>query len=128
MAQQRGITSLVIVLAFACAANAGFAQTQATTTNATQPSGGRDQSAAALAQEASNPFASSWALQLQQNNNWTGMPRGDDRMQSDVEYSAASDPDDSGPDQENPLLINARLERRAGGRAHGGRSRFVGAR
>ena len=33
MAQQKVITSLVVVLAFACAANAGFAQTQATTTN-----------------------------------------------------------------------------------------------
>ena len=88
MAQQRFITSLVVVLAFACAANAGFAQTQATTTNATQTSGGQDQSAAALAQEASNPFASSWALQLQQNNNWTEMPRGDDRtrVQSNLQF------------------------------------------
>jgi hypothetical protein len=88
MAQQRFITSLVVVLAVACAANAGFAQTQATATNATQPSGGKDQSAAALAQEASNPFASSWALQLQQNNNWTEMPRGADhtRMQSNLQF------------------------------------------
>ena len=88
MAQQRFITSLVVVLTFACAANAGFAQTQATATNATQPSGGKDQSAAALAQEASNPFASSWALQLQQNNNWTEMPRGADhtRMQSNLQF------------------------------------------
>ena len=88
MARQRAITSLVVVLAFACVANAGFAQTPATTTNATQASGGKDQSAAALAQEASNPFASSWALQLLQNNNWTGMPRGDDhtRMQSNLQF------------------------------------------
>ena len=45
-----------------------------------------DQSAAALAQQASNPFASSWALQLQQNNNWAEMPRGDDhtRVQSNL--------------------------------------------
>ena len=32
-----------------------------------------------MAQEATNPFASSWAMQLQQNNNWTEMPRGEDR-------------------------------------------------
>ena len=88
MARQRVITSLVVVLAFACVANAGFAQTQATTTNATQQSGSQDQSAAALAQEASNPFASSWALQLQQNNNWTEMPRGGDhtRVQSNLQF------------------------------------------
>ena len=77
MARQRITTSLVVVLAFACAANAGFAQTQATTTNGTQTSGDQGQSAAALAQEASNPFATSWLMQLQQNNNWTEMPRGD---------------------------------------------------
>jgi hypothetical protein len=88
MTRQRFITSVIVVCAFACAANAGFAQTLATTTNATQPSGGQDQSAAALAQEASNPFASSWALQLQQNNNWTEMPRGDDhtRVQSNLQF------------------------------------------
>ena len=39
MAQQRVITSLVVVLAFACVANAGFAQTQATTTSGPQTSG-----------------------------------------------------------------------------------------
>ena len=87
MAQQRVITSLVVVLAFACAANAGFAQTQATTTNGTQTSGDQDQSAAALAQEASNPFASSWLLQLQQNNNWTEMPReSGNRVQSNLVF------------------------------------------
>jgi hypothetical protein len=84
MAQQRVIASLVVVLAFACAANAGFAQTQPTTSSAAERSG--DQSAAALAQQASNPLASSWALQLQQNNNWAEMPRGDDhtRVQSNL--------------------------------------------
>ena len=62
----------------------GLAQTPAT--NGTQPPG--DQSAAALAQQASNPFASSWALQLQQNNNWTEMPRGNDstRVQSGLTF------------------------------------------
>ncbi len=88
MARQKVITGLVVVLAFACAANAGFAQTQATTTNATQTSGGDGQSAAAQAQEASNPFAKSWLMQLQQNNNWTEMPRGDDhtRVQSNLVF------------------------------------------
>ena len=86
MAQQRVITSLVVILAFACGANAGFAQTQPTTTNGPQTPG--DQSAAALAQQASNPLASSWALQLQQNNNWTKMPGGDDhtRVQSNLQF------------------------------------------
>ena len=85
---RKKITTIVgLVVTFACVANAGFAQTQATTTNGPQASG--DQSAAALAQEASNPFASSWALQLQQNNNWTEMPRGDDhtRVQSNLRSS-----------------------------------------
>ena len=76
MARQRVISGLVVGLVFACVVNAGFAQTPATTSNGTQTSGNEGQSAAAMAQEASNPFASSWALQLQQNNNWTEMPRG----------------------------------------------------
>jgi Putative MetA-pathway of phenol degradation len=82
MRRQKVITILGAVLAFACVARTGLAQTQAT--NATQPSGDQSQSAAAMAQQASNPFASSWALQLQQNNNWTEMPRGDDRVQSNL--------------------------------------------
>lgn len=88
MAKQKVIAGLVVGLAFACAANAGFAQTQATPTNGVQTSGNGGQSAAAMAQEASNPFASSWALQLQQNNNWTEMPRGADstRMQSSLQF------------------------------------------
>jgi hypothetical protein len=91
MTLQKVTTILGAVLAFACVANPGFAQTQATTTNGTttngtQTLGDQDRSAAALAQEASNPFASSWALQLQQNNNWTEMPRGDDRVQSNLVF------------------------------------------
>jgi hypothetical protein len=86
MIRKKVITIASLVVTFACVANAGFAQTQATTTNGPQTSG--DQSAAALAQQASNPFASSWALQLQQNNNWTEMPRGDDhtRVQSNLTF------------------------------------------
>jgi hypothetical protein len=79
-------TILGVVFALACVAAPGLAQTQATTTNTAQPSGGQDQSAAAMAQEASNPFGSSWALQLLQNNNWTEMPRGDDRVQSNLQF------------------------------------------
>ena len=87
MAQQRVITSLVVVLAFACAANAGFAQTQATTTNGTQTSGDQDQSAAAMAQEAANPFSSRWLMQIQQNNNWMDMPlESGDRVQSNLMF------------------------------------------
>ena len=88
MARQRVITGLAVVLAFACVTNAGFAQTQATTVNGTQTSGGQDQSAAGLAQEATNPFATSWLMQVQQNNNWTEMPRGDDhtRVQSNLVF------------------------------------------
>jgi len=88
MARQKVTTILAGVLAFACVANTGFAQTQATTTNGAQTSGNGGQSAATLAQEASNPFASSWALQLQQNNNWAKMPRGDDhtRVRSNLQF------------------------------------------
>ena len=84
MTRQKVVTVLGLVLAFTCAAGAGLAQTPATHT--TQASGAQEPSAAAMAQEASNPFASSWALQLQQNNNWTEMPRGDDhtRVQSNL--------------------------------------------
>jgi hypothetical protein len=81
-------TNLAITLVFACVANAGFAQTQATTAKGTQTSGNEGQSAAAMAQEASNPFASSWALQLQQNNNWAEMPIGEDRyrVQNNLQF------------------------------------------
>ena len=99
MMRQKIRTILGGVLVFACVANAGFAQTQAaatngtttsgTTTNGIEASGG--QSAAAMAQQASNPFASSWALQLQQQQ-WTEMPRGDDhtRVQSNLTSSRCS--------------------------------------
>jgi hypothetical protein len=73
------------VLAFACAANTSVAQTQATTTNGPRASADQGQSAAALAQEATNPFSSSWLMQVQQNNNWIDMPTGnDDRMQNNL--------------------------------------------
>ena len=86
---RKKITTIVgLVVTFACVANAGFAQTQATPTSGPQASGKPDQSAAAQAQEAINPFATSWLMQLQQNNNWTEMPRGDDhtRVQSNLVF------------------------------------------
>src|SRR5688572_17024676 len=87
MKQRRVITSLAVGLAFACAANAGFAQTQATAVNAAQTSGGQDQSAAAQAQEAINPFATSWLMQLQQNNNRVDMPlESGNRLQSNLVF------------------------------------------
>jgi hypothetical protein len=87
MAQQRAITGLAVVLAFACVINAAFAQTQATTTNGTQTSGDQGQSAAAMAQEAANPFSSRWLMQIQQNNNWMDMPLDDgNRVQSNLMF------------------------------------------
>ncbi len=78
------LATLGLVIAFAFAATAASAQTPAA--NTTQPSGDPGRSAAAMAQEASNPFASSWALQLQQNNNWTEMPFGDDHTRVQSNY------------------------------------------
>jgi hypothetical protein len=78
MTRQKVGIILGVVLAVACVATPAPAQTQTTTTNGAQPSVGQDQSATALAQEATNPFASSWLLQIQQNNNWTRMPGGSD--------------------------------------------------
>jgi hypothetical protein len=87
MAQHKVVSSLVVVLAFACAANAGFAQTQATTTNRAQTSVDGDQSAAAMAQEAANPFSSRWLLQTQQNSNWMDMPlESGTRVQSNLTF------------------------------------------
>jgi hypothetical protein len=87
MAQQRVITSLVVALAFACVANTGFAQPQATTSNGSQTSAGEGQSAAAMAQEAANPFSSRWLMQIQQNNNSMDMPlESGDRMQSNLMF------------------------------------------
>jgi Putative MetA-pathway of phenol degradation len=70
-----------LVLALACAVTPALAQSQPA--NAPRPSG--DQSASALAQEATNPFSTSWLLQMQQNNNWVEMPLGEGtRVQSNL--------------------------------------------
>src|SRR4029450_12233663 len=83
MRSQKFTTILGAVLIFACVAKAGLAQTQAST--AAPPPG--DQSAAALAQQATNPFSSSWLMQVQQNNNWIDMPSGhENRTQSNLVF------------------------------------------
>ena len=85
MRRQKFTTILGAVLALACVARPGLAQTQSST--AGQPSGDQSQSAAALAQQATNPFSSSWLMQVQQNNNWIDMPSGhDDRIQSNLQF------------------------------------------
>ena len=84
MTRPKVLTTLGFMFAFAFVAKAGVAQTPAN--NSGQPSAEQGRSAAALAQEASNPFASSWALQLQQNNNWIEMPIGDDHTRVQGNY------------------------------------------
>jgi hypothetical protein len=80
-------TNLAVVLVFACVANAGFAQTQATTSSGTQTSTDEGQSAAAMAQEAANPFSSRWLMQIQQNNNSMDMPlESGNRVQSNLMF------------------------------------------
>ncbi len=87
MARQTLGTTLRLVLAFAFVANAGFAQTQASATSAPGVSADQPQSAAAMAQEAANPFSSRWLMQTQQNNNWVDMPAGvGDRVQSNLMF------------------------------------------
>ena len=87
MARQTVMTILGLVLASVCAARPALAQTQATTTHGTQHSEDREQSAAALAREATNPFSSGWLMQMQQNNNWTELPLGRGRrMQSNLTF------------------------------------------
>ncbi len=83
MTRQQVGTILGVVLAFAGVSEPALAQAQAP--SAPQPSG--DQSSAALAQQATNPFSSSWLMQIQQNNNWVEMPLGDGtRVQSSLQF------------------------------------------
>ena len=85
MKRQNVVRILGVAFAFACVAEAGLAQTQPA--NATPPAGGEGPSAAAMAQEASNPFAASWLMQIQQNNNWVEMPFGEERrVQSNLQF------------------------------------------
>jgi hypothetical protein len=83
MTQQKVITMLGVVLTLTCLANAAPAQSQAS--NGAPPPQAEGHSAAALAQEAANPFSSSWLMQTQQNNNWMDVPLGSgDRVQSNL--------------------------------------------
>ena len=87
MARHTVMTILGLVLASVCAARPALAQTLPTTTRGTQPSEDQEQSAAALAREATNPFSSGWLMQIQQNNNWTELPLdGGRRMQSNLMF------------------------------------------
>jgi hypothetical protein len=87
MRPKKVVTTLSLVLACAFVAKAGFAQTPATPTNVTAASGDQQQSAAAMAQAAANPFSSRWLMQMQQNNNWLDMPDGiENRVQSNVMF------------------------------------------
>src|SRR5678815_2426600 len=71
------------VLAFVCVARPGLARSQAAT--GAQTSAADGQSAAAMAQQATNPFSSSWLPQIQQNNTSIDMPSGhDNRTQSNL--------------------------------------------
>ena len=83
---RRKITTIAgVLLACTCLATPGLAQTQAA--NGTPPPGEADRSAAAMAQEAANPLANSWLLQIQQNNNWLDVPGADDRrVQSNLVF------------------------------------------
>ena len=85
MKRQKVVRILGIAFAFTCLAEAGLAQTQPA--NATPPAGGEGPSTAAMAQEATNPFAASWLMQIQQNNNWVEMPFGQEgRVQSNLQF------------------------------------------
>jgi len=85
MARQTVMTILGFVLAFVCVAEAALAQTQPA--HATPPAGEQGSSTAAMAQEATNPFAASWLMQIQQNNNWVEMPFGQEgRVQSNLQF------------------------------------------
>jgi len=85
MTRQRLTGIAAAVIALASVASPGLAQTQTATPG--QPSEDQSQSAAAMAQQATNPFSSSWLLQVQQNNNSIDMPSGhDNRIQSNLQF------------------------------------------
>jgi Putative MetA-pathway of phenol degradation len=83
MTRQKFTRAVGAVVAFGWLAAPALAQTAAAT--AAQPSGDQSQSAAALAQQATNPFSASWLLQVQQNNTTIDMPSGhENRTQSNL--------------------------------------------
>jgi hypothetical protein len=61
----------------------GVAQTQESTPQEQSAA----ESAAEASKQAANPLASVWLMQIQQNNNWIGMPaNGGDRVQSSLQF------------------------------------------
>ena len=82
---KRTALSIALVLALG---SAGIAQSEASSTNnqSGQTSAG-DQPTAGAAQQAANPLARAWLLQLQQNNNWVGVPsQAGNRVQSNLQF------------------------------------------
>jgi hypothetical protein len=74
----------IAAAALACALLAAPAHAQGQTGTAA-PASTDQASAAALAQQATNPFSTAWLLQMQQNNNWIDMPAGHDgKVQSNL--------------------------------------------
>jgi hypothetical protein len=83
MRRQNFTTILGALLACAGMSSPALAQTQASA--GAPPSADQSQSAAALSQQATNPFSSSWLMQVQQNNNWIDLPSGhDNRSQNNL--------------------------------------------
>jgi Putative MetA-pathway of phenol degradation len=77
-------TLLAAALTFAFLGS-GFAQTQGST--APTESGAENDSTAEVSKQASNPLASVWLMQIQQNNNWVGMPTNNgNRVQSNLQF------------------------------------------
>jgi hypothetical protein len=77
-------TVLAAALTFACL-ESGVAQTQASTTPTV--SGAENDSAAEVSKQASNPLASVWLMQTQQNNSWIGMPaNAGNQVQSNLQF------------------------------------------
>src|SRR5215469_3447035 len=80
------ITKTILALAVTVACiQSGSAQTKEAT--ALEQPAAETNSVADASKEASNPLASVWLMQIQQNNNWIGMPVKDgDRVQSDLQF------------------------------------------
>ena len=77
-------TVLVIALTLACL-NSSVAQAQELTAH--EPSAAENNSAAEASKQAANPLASVWLMQIQQNNNWIGMPTDNrNRVQSNLQF------------------------------------------
>jgi hypothetical protein len=60
------------------------AQTQDSTTHGQSPA--ENDSVAEASKQAANPLADAWLMQIQQNNNWIGMPTGETRVQSNLQF------------------------------------------